>query len=348
LLAGCGAVYTVPTAQQARDATAGGPAPIVAGKPLEFSAWLVFWEPLSWTSFEANVSRLTRVYPEAYTCQPDGLPGRIGVASTDNLKKTVALAHQHGVKVLGTMNNYASEKSDFEKTRVEKFLNDSALMEKHVDGLLALAKADGLDGLDVDYEALDAGDRGSFTAFVTLLAQKAHAAGLQVGVALHPKESEPGTWGGPQAQDWVKLGAVVDHFHVMTYDEHWASGSPGSVASLPWVRSVMSFAVARVPKEKLEMGLNAYGLAWDPKGHDLKWGDFQALQAKYGRFNRDANSNELTLGYATGEAWMPDAQAHQAKLALARELGVSGVAMWMLGQEDPRLWAVVDAFNGRK
>jgi spore germination protein YaaH len=182
---------------------------------------------------------------------------------------------------------------------------------------------------------------------VTRLAQQAHARGLEMGIAVHPKESEPGNWDAPQAQDYKALGAAVDHFHVMTYDFHWASGDAGPVAPLPWIRSVMSFTATQVPKTKLEMGLNAYGIHWAPKGQDLKWNDYQALVAAKGAFTRDAASNELTLKYAGGEAWFPDTVAQQAKFDLAKELGLRGIAMWMLGQEDPGLWSIVDANKGK-
>lgn len=343
LSAGCGVFYTIPTGQ------AGAPvAAAAASGPLEFSAWLVFWDPLSWQDFEANVSRLSRVYPEAYTCRPDGLPGRIDIVKPEDLARTVALAHQHGVKVLGTMNNYASEKADFEATRVQRFLHDPALMERHVDGLLALAKADGLDGLDVDYESLAPGDRGAFSAFVARLAQKAHAQSLLVGIATHPKEAEPGNWDGPKAQDYASLGASVDVFHVMTYDFHWASGSPGAVAPLPWIGSVMRFTASVVPKSKIEMGINGYGYTWGAKGVTLTWPDYLKLQSRYGRFERDEGSHELKLTFKDGEAWMSDAETTRHKLELAKELGLRGAAMWVLGQEDPKTWAVLDALNGKR
>lgn len=339
--AGCGMFYTIPTGKPGTPATAG------SHKPVEFSAWLVFWDPLSWPDFEANVSRMARVYPEAYTCQPNGLPGRISVAHADDLARTVALAHQHGVKVLGTMNNYASETSDFESKRVQLFLHDPALMEKHVDGLIALAQTDGLDGLDVDYESLAAADRGAFSAFVARLSQKAHALGLLVGLAAHPKESEPGNWDGPKAQDYASLGKSVDFFHVMTYDYHWTSGSPGPVAPINWVASVMRYTASVVPADKIEMGINGYGIVWKPKGETLTWTLFQALQTKVGRFERDASSGELTKSFGGGEAWMPDAATTQAKLVVARDLGLRGAALWVLGQEDPRTWTVLDALNGK-
>jgi hypothetical protein len=59
--ASCDGVYTVPTAADAPKAGAA-----VKAKPLEFAAWLVFWDPLSVQNFKANVTRMKRVYPEAY------------------------------------------------------------------------------------------------------------------------------------------------------------------------------------------------------------------------------------------------------------------------------------------
>lgn len=339
--AGYGGFYTVPTAQ-------GGASPLAVKRaPIEFSAWLVFWDPLSIESFKANVTRMKRVYLNVYTCMPDGLPIRTPDVTKEALAEAVTLAHQHGLKVLGTMDNYASEIGDFEKKRVQKFLHDLALMERHVDVLLALVKEDGLDGLDVDYESLEAADRGAFTAFVQRLSIKAHAAGLLLGIAVHSKESEPGTWAGPQAQDYAALGAAVDFFHPMTYDYHWATGNPGSVAPLPWVRSVAAFTASKVPKEKIELGLNGYGYVWKPKGETLTWPKFLELQSKVGKFDRDPSSHELALSFAGGEAWMSDAETSRKKFELASELGLRGMAMWVLGQEDPKTWKVLDEFNAQ-
>ena len=329
--------YTVPVAG------AGGTLKATSRRPLEFSAWVVFWDDLSVKSFLANVTRLKRVYPEAYGCQADGLPAHIGTFDAAAMATVVTAAKAHGVKVLGTMNNFAN--GDFEPKRVEKFLNNPALMEKHVDALIALAKADGLDGLDVDYESLDASDRGGFTAFVRRLAEKCHAQGLQVGLAAHPKVSEPGTWGGPQAQDYEALGAAVDHFHVMTYDYHWATGGAGSIAPLAWVRQVTEFAKSKMAAEKVEVGVNGYGYYWHPKGENLTWPGFLALQAKLGKAQRDDDSQELKLYSAAGEAYMADALTSLEKFKIARDEEVGGVALWVLGQEDPKTWMVWDKFQ---
>lgn len=340
--ASCDGVYTVPTAADAPKAGAA-----VKAKPLEFAAWLVFWDPLSVQTFKANVTRMKRVYPEAYTCLPSGLPARLDMVKQPELKAVVDLAHANGVKVLGTMNNYANEVGGFESKRVQKFLHDAALMEQHVDALIRLAKEDSLDGLDVDYESLDALDKGAFTGFVRRLSEKCHAQGLLVGLAAHPKVSEPGTWGGPQAQDYEALGAVVDFFHVMTYDYHWATGSPGTIAPLSWVREVAEYAKSKMPAEKVELGVNGYGYLWAGKGDTLTWPKFLELQAKLGKAERDEAGYELRLYPTGGEAWMADAQTSVKKFEIARDLGIRGVAMWVLGQEDPKTWVEWDKFNSK-
>jgi spore germination protein len=338
--ASCDGVYTVPTAAQSAQGQT-----VANAKPVEFSAWLVFWDPLSVKDFQANVTRLKRVYVEAYGCQPDGSVGHIGTYDAAGMQLVVALAKAHGVKVLGTMNNYDHASADFDRKRVEKFLGDPAAMEAHVQSLLALAAADGLDGLDVDYEALDAQDRGAFTGFVRRLCEAAHAKGLTVGLAAHPKVSEPGTWGGPQAQDYGALGEAVDYFHVMTYDYHWATSGAGSLAPLGWVRQVAEFAAGKMPASKVELGVNGYGMLWQGKGQDLAWPAFAQLEAKMGRPERDDDGYELRLDPPGGEAWMPDAQTSLKKFQLARDLGLGGVALWVLGQEDPQTWVEWDKFS---
>ncbi len=312
-----------------------------AVKPLELSAWLAFWDGpthRSFESFKAHVGRLARVYPEAYLTQPDGTPGRVLSTRPEDLAQTVALAHAHGVKVLGQVQNWDYRTNGFDAVRVEKFLRDKGSREKHISALLSLAQGDHLDGLSLDYEGLGAVDRDAYSAFVSDLCGRAHALGMQVGVALYAKESEPGGWSGAQSQDDAALGKAADVVQVMTYDFHWATGPPGSLAPPAWFRSSGAFAASRINPDKVELGVNAYGYAWRPKGETLGWQSFLALIARSGRPVRDPDTLELKLSLQDGEAWMPDARTSGYKFKIARELGVRGVHLFELGEEDPATW----------
>lgn len=323
-LSGC-SVYTIET-----------PGTAATAPRLELSAWLVSWDPESMKSYEAHVGELARVYPEFVSCGEDGLPKRLDI-SKDWLPKVVALARAKGVKVLITMNNYAN--GDFAAKRVEDMLNSPSRMQKHIDMLLAIAAEEGVDGLDVDYESLKAADKLNFTDFVARLSEAAHARKLLVGIAVHPKESEPGNWDGPQAQDYGAIGRSVDFFHVMTYDFHWGTSEAGSIAPPAWVRSVMNFASNAVPKSKIEMGINSYGYDWQgKKAETMTWPNWQKLIAAGHRPERDDSTGELKLSFGNHEVWYPDAQAYVPKVKIAKELGLRGGAMWVLGQEDPAMW----------
>jgi len=43
--------------------------------------------------------------------------------------------------------------------------------------------------------------------------------------------------------------------------------------------------------------------------------------------------------------WIEDAASVAEKLALARRFGLAGVAGWRLGQEDPRVWLLLQEFQ---
>jgi len=61
------------------------------------------------------------------------------------------------------------------------------------------------------------------------------------------------------AFDYAAIGKYADWVQIMTYDEHWSGGTPGPIASLPWVENVIKYAITVIPKEKILLGVAAYG-----------------------------------------------------------------------------------------
>ncbi len=247
----------------------------------------------------------------------------------------VALAHAKHVTLLGMLQN-----PGFDPAPVEKILSDPDKIRSHAKALVDTVKADGLDGLDLDYESLKAADRDTFSSFVEDLASQLHREHLILAIALHSKTSEPGNWDGPQAQDWRRIGAAVDLARVMCYDEHWETSEAGPVAEPAWVSQIMEFAVTQIPRSKLEIGVPGYGYNWiGKKATDVTYSEFQALPGA-STAKRDPVSNELVLPNGQATAYFCDAQAEAPKLDIARRLGVRGVCLWRLGAEDPGWWGL--------
>ena len=62
--------------------------------------------------------------------------------------------------------------------------------------------------------------------------------------------------------DLKEISTIVDLIFLMAYDEHWASASPGPIASQDWFIDGVMSAIDGVPREKIVVTLGNYGYDW--------------------------------------------------------------------------------------
>jgi spore germination protein len=258
--------------------------------------------------------------------------------------------HRAGLQAFVTLTDYDQAKLRFDGSISAAILASPQTLRAHAQLVAGWVKTNGFDGVDVDWEAVGAGRRDAFTAFVAALAAAAHADGLEVAVDVYPKLSEPGGWDGPRSQDWAALGAAVDQFRVMTYNYSGSWSGPGPLSPPAWMDRVLSFAETRVAPHKVIMGVGFYGRSWRlGKTTDLLWTDVQQIIADQAPRLRRGASRELTLHYRSGGrpvvAYFPDATAVAAKLRVLHRdhPRVGGIYCWLMGQEDPAVWPLMAA-----
>lgn len=311
---------------------------------LKFSAWLVHWNEASLLSFEHNAARMARVYPCWYLCGPAGLPQRRADSPAPLRGRVRDVAAAQGVAVWPLISNHSAALGDFDPALMRLIMGDPATRAAHIAALLRLVREDGAQGVDLDYENLYDADRDAFSGFVEELAGAFHAAGLGVGIAVHAKEAEPGGPGGGRAQDYARLGAACDRLQVMGYDYHWSLGEPGPIAPPDWCGRVLAHAVELAGAHAVEWGIPGYGLDWGGgrAALSVQWPGWVERVGAHGPERRDPVTAELTLRHDGREVWMNDSLSLSAKLWQVRRAGVAEVAMWVLGAEDPRLWALVE------
>jgi spore germination protein YaaH len=274
-------------------------------------------------------------------CRKDGSVVHGPHPTADERIELKKIVKRHGLKIYAMAVN-----EGFSAEGVEAALASPASIAAHVAALVKIAVDEGADGIDLDYESLNEKDRGGFTQFVKQLADALHSHRLRLVMAIHAKESEPGTWGGPQAQEYAALGRAADSVRVMTYDEHWNTSEAGPISSPDWVARVMAFAATQIPPGKLELGIAAYGYDWlGKKGDGIGWTEWAQRVAAHGPAKRDAASQELVLTYDGRTAYFVDGEAARPKLAIVRQLGLHGLAMWRLGSEDPGFWPIYDRLS---
>jgi spore germination protein YaaH len=138
---------------------------------------------------------------------------------------------------------------------------------------------------------------------------------------------------------------VADALVVMLYDEHWSTSAPGPIASPVWVRQTLARRVADVGADRLVAALPLYGYRWrsSPPADALSYDAAQRAAAEAGvEISRDPVSGSLHAALpGQWNLWMSDAQLLRTLRAEVTTLGVTRLALWRLGQEDPAVWAVV-------
>jgi len=317
------------------------------------------WLPTSWdsararTSWETNQVHIQELSPVWYQLDASG-DGSINTYAGARDVALVNEAHTQSTLVIPLINNhYAS--TGFDATPVSVMIHDPARRAAHVTALVNETLTYSYDGIDIDYESLNGqDDRYAFSLFIEELAAALHAHDKLLSIAVHPKTSEPGTWDGPKAQDWKRIGAAVDRFRVMTYGYHWSTSEPGPIAPLWWMEDVMAFATSVVPSNHVYVGLHFYGHDWvGTSSSSAVWEDVQALINAYSAApqwqDTDAWGRAVAEPWFTytdsleqlHEVWYADGASVAARLGLVRQYGLGGVAVWRLGGEDPANWSAI-------
>lgn len=323
----------------------------VLGTGKKIIGYIPSWDQTrAYNSVKNNPGVFSEVSPFWYTvnssgevfADPNGGPNMIDKSMVESLKS-------NGTLVVPSVFNLINGFWDGEI--VSKIINDPSVSTKHVENLVNLAVSEGYDGIDIDYENLNASDRDAFSTFIQTLASALHAKGKILSVGVHPKTSEPGTWNGPQAHDYTQLGKYADEIRIQVYEYHWSTSPPGPIAPISWVNDVLTFASTQIPKEKIIQGIGLYGYDWaGNQGKGLEWLNVLALTQQLGiQASWDTPSESPFFKYSNNEVWFENHYSTSAKLDMANKHGVGGVFFWRLGGEDPDTWAVVkNKINGEQ
>ncbi|MFP5370749.1 MAG: glycosyl hydrolase family 18 protein, partial [Actinomycetes bacterium] len=248
-----------------------------------------------------------------------------------------------GLRVLPTVQNYVA--GEWDGQLVADLLDDPRRAEAHRKRLVDAVLDNGWDGIDLDYEALPPVAGEAFVDFLTALADDLRAHDLLLSVAVPARTSDEDSW--TLAYSYQRLGEIADQVRVMAYDHAWSGSLPGPVAPLPWVEEVLAYAQARMPADKLVLGLATYGYDWvGSEGVYLPATAVFELANGTGSVPRwDPTAAASTFSYAVdGEehtVWYEDARSLAAKLEVAEREGLRGVAVWQIGGEDPGVWGVL-------
>ncbi len=250
-------------------------------------------------------------------------------------------AYAFGALPILTLTPFGAD-GQFNNYLIHTVVQSQELSDRLITELTQTVLKKGYAGVDIDFEYILAEDRDAFTAFVRRAAKAMHAVGLQLSVALAPKQSADQKGLLYEGKDYKGLGQAADYVLLMTYEWGYTYGPPMAVAPIPQVRKVVDYAVTEIPAEKIRLGIPNYGYDWPlpfergvTKAATL--GNVEAVRLAVSQgagilFDEAAKAPWFRYEEAgvRHEVWFEDVRSMQAKFDLIKEYGLNGAGYWQV------------------
>jgi peptidoglycan-N-acetylglucosamine deacetylase len=303
------------------------------------AGFYVNWSKSSFNSLEQNISRLNLVLPEWFFLDPAA-----DTLNTQIDQKALDLMARAGVKVLPLLtNNY---KGVFRGDVVHRILNNPRKRDRLINDIIKYVELYKLDGINIDFEDLQEKKNETLVQFQKSLYEKMHARGLLVSQDVTPFN---------QDYNFEELSRYNDYVVLMAYDQFSDGTGPGPICHQKWIEGAVGDAIKKIPADKLILAVAGFGYDWkmDDNGKVISaspvgYQDALTLALSFdGKIKFDNDSYNLHFVYdddsgSTHQVHFTDAATTFNSMRFAHESGLGGVALWRLGNEDPRMWDFYD------
>lgn len=317
-------------------------------------AFYVTWQAAGLDSFRANASKITYIMPEWLHLSSDGKGLDFfswGPEFAPSNKEVIEIARKNRVKVEPILNNAANGK--FDPGRAHELLSNPEFQSALAAQLKKWLVENRFKGINIDFENLGSADIPLLPQFLSRLKAEFKNSNLEVSADIEPKNVEAAL---------KKISPYCSFVVLMAYDEHYLSGAAGPIASMGWYAEILGKALKEINPGKLVAGIASYGYDWAESGPVKGLTFRQALLiAKDNSSDPNLPCNisfdpialNPTFNYkdAAGNAhnvWFLDAVTAANELKLVRQAKLKGAALWVLGSEDPSIWACLDKYRRDK
>jgi cellulose synthase/poly-beta-1,6-N-acetylglucosamine synthase-like glycosyltransferase/peptidoglycan/xylan/chitin deacetylase (PgdA/CDA1 family)/spore germination protein YaaH len=297
--------------------------------------FFVNWDDASLSSLKKNIGNLDMLVPE-WLHLVDA-KGALREDSPDKTKQALAFIRETkpSLPIMPLVNNFID--MTWRGDLVAAMLASGEARGRCLQALLDHVQQNGFAGISLDFENIPPASQKHFLRFLAEVAAVFHDRGLLVSVNVPADDP---------AFAYKKIADLVDWVIVMAYDEHWATGKPGPVASLSWYLKAVRARAAQIGPDKLVVALGSYAYDW-PKGKSAEELTFEeaVLTAKESEAEiaLDPISNNPRFTYQDDadkphDVWLMDATTVFNAMVAAMPLRPAGFALWRLGGEDPSIW----------
>lgn len=292
---------------------------------------------------------LSYISPFAYSASASG------ALSALNDGPMLAAVSGSATAALMTVTNLDEVNGGFSSAVAHALFYDAQAREALLENLIALMHAKGYFGANFDFEYVYPYDREAYNAFLRYASDRLHEQGFFVTTAVAPKSSDDQQGLLYAAHDYAAHGEAADRVIIMTYEWGYTYGQPQAVSPVNKMRTVLEYALGRIPAGKILMGFSNYGYNWR-----IPWRQGEAAQAISNatamnlavstgsevRFDEQAAAPYFFYTDAAGqqhEVWFEDARSVRARLRLVNEYGLAGISIWTINRLNRVLLELINA-----
>ena len=246
----------------------------------------------------------------------------------------------------------------FNSDIAHSILNDINIQNTLISNIISIVNAKNYAGVDVDFEYLYPEDRLPYANFLRKIKSQLTPINKTLSVAVAPKYRDNQAGLLYEAHDYALIGEIADRVIIMTYEWGYVYGEPMAISPYSEVEAVISYAVTRIPSNKILMGMPNYAYDW---ATPWKEGDVattitntRALETAldYGAtimFDSKAQAPYFNYTNSDGQrriVWFDDARSIDARLNLVTKYNLAGVSYWTINNFYPINWSVLNSkFN---
>lgn len=329
----------VPASHRGRHAAPDPAAPLAV-------AFYVPWEDAGLESFRARAHQLDVIVPAWLRLADDGVSldeRDFDLASNPRNAALIEAARRSGVAIVPLISN--AREGVFNPASVSLLLASPERRQRLIRNLLDWVRGHGFQGINLDFELVPAREWPALGQFVQQLAADFRNQGLTVTADLEASLPAHHASAVVNACDWVVL---------MLYDEHSEDGEAGPIASLDWASDVWERWTDAFPASRIVMGIGSFGYDWPSRGGPAQSLSFDEVMSAASE-NRDSESPAEVIRVdpssrnpffsyedengAPHAVWFLDAMTAFNQWRLTQASGARGLALWVLGEEDPAIWS---------
>ena len=295
------------------------------------AGFYVNWDIQSKYSLDQNASKMNMILPEWLFIQDTA-----DVVSTDIDLSALEIMRRNHLAIVPMVSNYF--KNVWNGKNVHRIITSPERRAKLIKSLIDVLDKYKFNGVNIDFEELT--DEKTDEYLVTFMKELHHelsSRGYLVTQDIAPFNED---------YNVKELAKYNDFLFLMGYDQHNSTSEAGPVAAQEWLEAGLGDLCKKVPSDKVVLCLAAFGYDWQDgfQGEDVTYQEAisTALESE-GKIKYNNNTYNLDYTYyddndKVHHVYFADAATAFNGMRTAADFETSGVAIWRLGSEDPRLW----------